>query len=105
MERHTLNTISGGFAGGSESSTSRKEYMRYMMLLDENAHRPLEQEPDITFIAKDYQGVVPHDDDPMVISLHIFNWNVKRVLIDPGSSVNILYSESFERMGLDHELL
>jgi hypothetical protein len=100
-ERHTLNTISGGFAGGGESSTSRKKYVRQIMLLDDNAHRPLKQEPDITFTARDYQGVIPHDDDPMIITLQIFNWNVKRVLIDPGSSDDILYYEAFEKMGIN----
>jgi hypothetical protein len=30
---------------------------------------------------------------------------VKRVLIDPGSSADILYSDAFEKMGLDEEQL
>jgi hypothetical protein len=31
------------------------------------------QEKDIIFTPDDYEGVVPHDDDPMVITLQIFN--------------------------------
>jgi hypothetical protein len=34
-KRHTLNTISGGFSGGGESSSSRKKYVRQVMLCQE----------------------------------------------------------------------
>lgn len=53
----------------------------------------------------DFEGIVPHDDDPMVVTIQIFKWDVKRVLIDPGSSADILYYETLERMGLDPEQL
>jgi len=33
-ERYTLNTISGGFTGGRESSSSRKKYIRQVMFID-----------------------------------------------------------------------
>jgi hypothetical protein len=56
-------------------------------------------------LAADYKGVVPHDDDPIVVTLQIFNWDVKRVLIDPCSSTDILYYEAFEKLGLDLEQL
>jgi hypothetical protein len=104
-KRHTLNTISGGFAGGGESSSSRKKYVRQVMLCQEYEEHDQQRGPDISFSARDYQGVVPHDDDPMVITLQIFNWDVKRVLIDPGSSADILYYDTFDRMGLDPEQL
>lgn len=104
-KRHTLNTISGGFAGGGESSSSRKKYVRQVMLCQEYEEHDQQRGPDISFSARDYQDVVPHDDDPMVITLQIFNWDVKRVLIDPGSSADILYYDTFDRMGLDPEQL
>jgi len=34
-ERHTLNTISGGFAGGGESNSSRKKYVRQVMFIND----------------------------------------------------------------------
>ena len=104
-QRHTLHTISGGFAGGGESSSSCKKYVRQVMLCQEDNNHALEREPDITFSPKDYQDIVSHDDDPTVITLQIFKWDVKRVLIDPGSLADILYYETFERMGLDSEQL
>jgi len=63
------------------------------------------REQSISFSEADFEGVVPHDDDPMVVTLQIFNWDVKRVLIDPSSSAFILYYEAFEKLGLDLEQL
>jgi hypothetical protein len=74
------------------------------MLIDDRVNQTLGQEPNITFPTKDYEGVVPHD-DTMVVTLQIFNWDVKRVLIGPCISVNILYYNAFEKTGLDPEQL
>jgi len=37
--------------------------------------------------------------------VQILKWDVKRVLIDPGSSTDILYYDTFKKMGLDLEQL
>jgi hypothetical protein len=104
-KRHTLNTISDGFAGGGKSSSSRKKYVRQVMLCQEYETPASGRELDISFTTKDFRDVIPHDDDPMVITLQIFKWDVERVLIDPGSSADILYYDTFDRMGLDPEQL
>ena len=103
--KQTLNTILGGFAGGVESSASRKNYARQIMFIDEGSHGFAEKSSDITFSAKDFKSVVPHDNDPMVITLQILNWNIKQVLIDTGSFVDILTYEAFDKMGLSEEQL
>ncbi|MCI45210.1 gag-pol polyprotein, partial [Trifolium medium] len=61
--------------------------------------------PDISFTAEDSQGVFPHDDDPLVIQVQILNCDVKRVLIDSGSSADIMYWEAFKAMQLAEEQL
>ncbi|MCI31149.1 hypothetical protein A2U01_0052360, partial [Trifolium medium] len=35
--------------------------------------------PDLSFSARDGEGIVPlpHDNDPMVIQVHIFSWDIK----------------------------
>lgn len=75
------------------------------MLCQEYDEQTTEQDPDISFSAKDHRGLIPHDDDPMVITLQIFKWDIKRVLINPGSSADIIYYDTFDRMGLDPEQL
>ncbi|WJX24101.1 hypothetical protein P8452_13246 [Trifolium repens] len=45
---------------------------------------------------------MPHDDDPLVIQVQILNCDVKRVLIDSGSSADIMYWEAFKAMQLSN---
>ncbi|XP_039687900.1 uncharacterized protein [Medicago truncatula] len=101
--KHTLHTISGGFAGGGESGKLRKKYARQVILLGD-AHEP-ERIPTISFSQEDFGQVIPHDDDPLVISFQLLNWEIKRVLIDIGSSADVLYYDTFSKMGLSEEQL
>ncbi|GAU50470.1 hypothetical protein TSUD_137230 [Trifolium subterraneum] len=61
--------------------------------------------PEISFSASDGEGIFPHDDDPLVIQVQILNYDVKRVLIDSGSSADIMYWEAFKAMQLAGEQL
>lgn len=45
--------------------------------------------------------MLPHEADLMVIKVKIQNWNVKHVLIDLGSSADVLYLEAFKGMNID----
>ncbi|XP_020207472.1 uncharacterized protein LOC109792467 [Cajanus cajan] len=57
-----FNTITGGFAGGGPTSVAWKRYSRSVLSVSEWArpHRPA-----ITFSDVDYEGVSPHEDDPI----------------------------------------
>ncbi|GFZ06814.1 hypothetical protein Acr_18g0009840 [Actinidia rufa] len=103
-----IQTIHGGFGSGGCSTSSRKKYAR-------NALRPAEEEiynlsssyvgdqTPITFSNDDLRGLhLPHD-DALVVSAVIANFNVQRILIDNGSSADILFISAFEKMkiGLD----
>ncbi|XP_024630533.1 uncharacterized protein [Medicago truncatula] len=101
--KHTLHTISGGFAGGGESNHSRKRYACQVMLLGDN--HASEKIPTISFSPEDFGQVIPHDDDPLVISLQLLNWEIKRVLVDTGSSADVLYYDAFSKMILSEEQL
>jgi hypothetical protein len=104
--RIAVNTISGGFAGGGESSSARKRYLhrtgREAHLVNHVAFSPA---LDLSFSPNDAKGVVPHDDDPLVIQVQILNCDVKRVLIDSGSSADIMYWDAFKAMQLAGEQL
>uniref|UniRef100_UPI003D6546B2 hypothetical protein n=1 Tax=Flagellimonas beolgyonensis TaxID=864064 RepID=UPI003D6546B2 len=59
----------------------------------------------IGFDDSDLEGVkFPHD-DPLVISPVIGNSEVKRVLIDNGASVDILFHDAFIKMGYNESQL
>lgn len=45
----------------------------------------------VSFSHRDIEGIIPHKDNPMVISLHIQEWSVNKVVIDPGYLADILY--------------
>ena len=55
--------------------------------------------PDITFGPEDGQHVQHPYNDALVISAHIQNFLVKRLLIDDGSAVNALSWEVYKVMG------
>ncbi|GFY95669.1 hypothetical protein Acr_10g0010540 [Actinidia rufa] len=87
-----------------------------------SAHRPVEEEiynlssslvadqTPITFSNDDLRGLhLPHD-DALVVSAVIANFNVQRILIDNGSSADILFNLSFRKnenwnMGDDTEVI
>ncbi|GFZ17254.1 hypothetical protein Acr_26g0005240 [Actinidia rufa] len=55
-------------------------------------------QPPITFSSDDLRGLhLPHD-DALVVSAVIANFNVQRILIDSGSSTDILFISAFEKI-------
>lgn len=54
----------------------------------------------ITFTDKDLSIHDPDQDDPMVISATIANWRVHKILVDQGSSVDVLYLSTFLKLNL-----
>ena len=54
--------------------------------------------PDITFRPEDGQHVQYPHNDALVISAHIQNFLVKRLLIDDGSAVNALSWDAYKAM-------
>ncbi|KAK2393494.1 hypothetical protein QL285_055433 [Trifolium repens] len=104
--RIAVNTIAGGFAGGVESSNARKQYVRRSVFEAKFVgHTSISPTPDLSFTKEDKKEVMPHDDDPLVIQVQILNCDVKRVLIDSGSSADIMYWEAFKAMQLSNEHL
>ena len=103
--RGMINTILGGFAGGGCSSSSRKKHLRAVRSVHAICKGPRRRMPPITFSDSDFQGVNPNQDDPVVITIELENFAVKKVLIDQGSSVDIIYWKTFQQLQIPAEEL
>jgi len=55
-------------------------------------------EPTLYFTSSDLEDVVPHEDDPVVISVVTVGRKVHRVLIDQGSSTNVMFWGMFTNL-------
>jgi hypothetical protein len=102
--RIAVNTIAGGFSGGGDSCNARKRYVRRMNFEKKFVgHTSVKTALDLSFTQEDRRVAMPHDDDPLVIQVQILNCDVKRVLIDSGSSTEIMYWDAFKAMQLSNE--
>ena len=59
----------------------------------------------ITFSNSDLEGCRHPHDDPLVIRAVVANKTIYRVLIDNGSSANIILASTFDKMGIRREKL
>ena len=51
--------------------------------------------PAIVLSSEDLKGVVPHEDDPIVLSVIMMGRNVHRVLVDQGSSADVMFWNTY----------
>ena len=85
-----VHTISGGFSGGGPTASQRKKYVRSVSsVAEEFPDDPWES--DLVFTRADLRDVVPHDNDPVVISVVTAGGKVHRVLVDQGSSTDVMF--------------
>ena len=59
----------------------------------------------ITFSNSDLEGCQHPHDDPLVVRAIVANKTVHRVLIDNGSSVDIIFASALDKMGIEREKL
>ena len=104
-----IHVISGGFTGGGESSSARKAHLCSIKLgevLEVQAVSKLPQlDAAITFSDSDLEGCQQPHDNPLVIRAIVANKTVHRVLVDNGSSVDIIFASAFDKMGIGREKL
>lgn len=94
-----INMIFGGPTTAGTSSNSRNAYAREVMHIVGETPKRAKVEITITFEDSDLEGIkFPHD-DPLVISPIIENFEVKRVLVDNGAFVDILFNDAFIKIG------
>ena len=96
--------ISRGFASGGESNSARKAHLHNIIsgeTLEVQAVSKLPRlDTTITFLDSDMEGCQHPHDDPLVIRVVVANKTVHRVLIDNGSSADIIFSSTFDKMSI-----
>ena len=101
--------ISGGFAGGEESSSARKAHLRNIRsgetLEVQVVYKLPRLDTTITFSDSNMEGCQHPHDDPLVIKAVVANKTIHKVLIDNGSSADIIFTLAFDKMGIGREKL
>ncbi|RDX86489.1 hypothetical protein CR513_32165, partial [Mucuna pruriens] len=88
---------------GEDVKVRKKKVVQQVMNVQNDGGHP--EDPFISFSKVDYKGVQPHQDDSMVISVVAADYKVERVLVDQGSSVDVLFWTTFQKLGKMEEEL
>ena len=90
-----IHVISGGFVGGGESSSARKAHLRSIKSGEVMEVQVVSKLPRldtaITFSDSDLEGCKHPHDNPLVIRAVVVNKTIHRVLVDDGSSTDIIF--------------
>ncbi|XP_074336112.1 uncharacterized protein LOC141701562 [Apium graveolens] len=90
--KNVVNVVFGGTSSLPRSPNPENEVM---------AIQPSEDEP-IYFSYSDYEGLDPDHNLALVVTLDVTDNEVKRILVDNGSSANIVFEYTLNRMKVGH---
>lgn len=95
-----IDVISRGYSAGGNSNNSKKLYAREICRVE--TKRPQKNPSPVISFSDDFfpENIIEGHQDALVITTRIGTNNVKKVLIDNGSSVDILYYSAYSRMDL-----
>lgn len=92
-----INMIIGGPIGG-DSNRARRKHLRQLRQLqfqvDEWQGRS--QALSITYGPRDETGIQQPHNDALVIAAMVANYDIARILVDTGSSADIIFLECFK---------
>ena len=101
--------ITGGFAGGGESSSARKAHLcsiRSGEVIEVQAVSKIPRLDTAITLSDSYlEGCQHPHDDPLVIKVVVANKTIHRVLVDNGSSADIIFMSAFDKIGIGREKL
>ena len=99
-----IHVNSEGFVGGGESSSARKAHLRSIRSAEIGEIQAVSKLPrldtSITFSDSDLEGCQHPHDDPLVVRAVVANKTVHLVLVDNGSSADIIFASAFDKMGI-----
>jgi hypothetical protein len=90
-----------------DTKKQRSNYFRSVntTINDGPAAHPEWAKVPITFTEEDFRLKSAIHNDAMVIEVNIAGWVIRKVLVDNGSSVDILFLKTFEKMNLSQHML
>ena len=100
--------IVGGTAVVGSSKKACKTYLRIVQNVQLTGVVPKiarRKGPIIGYLKEDARHLHHPHDDALVINLQVEDYNMHRVLVDNGSSANILYYPAFQQIRIDKEQL
>ncbi|XP_023894577.1 uncharacterized protein LOC112006533 [Quercus suber] len=103
-----IKVIVEGSTSGGTSKTLRRIYLHMAQSVQITGQPPKQCRMEdflVTFIEENAQWLHHPHDDALVMTLTIADYTTRQVLVDNGSSVDILYYPAFQQMKIDKELL
>ena len=100
--------IIGGTAATGSSKKTRKTYLRMVQNVQTTGSVPKiarRESPIIGFLEDDARRLYHPHDDALVVNLRVGDYNVHRMLVDNGSSTDILYYPAFQQIGINRARL
>ncbi|KAG7599500.1 Reverse transcriptase domain [Arabidopsis suecica] len=95
-----IDVIMGGSKLCRDSIRSIKRHKTSAAIQTAVGFQSSEQTPSISFDNSDTQGLTGPHDDALVKTLDVANFEVTRCLIDTGSSVDLIFLSTLQRMGI-----
>ncbi|XP_075640197.1 uncharacterized protein LOC142611933 [Castanea sativa] len=103
-----IRMIVGGTTRAGSSKKARKTYIGAVRTSNRQVlrtGRPRIGNPPIEFSEVDARRLHHPHDDALVVTIRAGDYNIHRVLVDNGSSADILYYPAFQRMRIERERL
>ena len=103
-----IRMIVGGTTVTGSSKKARKTYLKMVQnvqLTGSVSKIARRESPIIRFSEEDARRLHHPHEDALVVSIRVEDYNMHRLLIDNGSSADILYYSAFQQMGIDRERL
>jgi hypothetical protein len=99
--------ITGGSSMEFETKRQRNNYFRSVntIINDGPAAQPEWAKVPITFTEEDFRLKSTNHNDVIVIEVNIAGWVIGKILVDNGSSADILFLKTFEKMNLTRHML
>ena len=98
--------ITDGFSGRDNFRVARRRYTKQVFAENVISHDFPRSALGKTWVVvdsseEDAMDINHHDNDPLVITIQPDNWDIRHVMINPGSSADVLFLYVFQKLQLN----